>query len=94
MRKGLSGEVSGGREFQVNFSGCIHENRVEKKRCIKYTKNGVECSEAFRRLTEKMIGQYMGKNAKKGVSYAWVPNHIQDANGEMAPRAFLKAMLM
>ncbi len=44
MREGLSGEVSGGGEFQVNFSGCIHENRVEKKRCIKYTKNGVECS--------------------------------------------------
>ncbi len=49
-----------------------------------------DSEEAFRRLTEKMIGQYMGKNAKKGVSYAWVPNHIQDANGEMAPRAFLK----
>ena len=32
----------------------------------------------------------MGKNAKRGISYTWVPNHIQDANGEIAPRAFLK----
>ncbi len=46
--------------------------------------------EAFRLLVNKMIGQYMGKDAKRGFSYPWVPNHIQDANGEMAPRAFLK----
>lgn len=45
---------------------------------------------AFRLLIEKMIGQYMGKNAKRGISYTWVPNHIQDANGEMTPRIFLK----
>ncbi len=25
-----------------------------------------------------------------GISYTWVPNHIQDANGKMAPRSFLK----
>lgn len=45
---------------------------------------------AIRELIAKMIGQYMGKNAKRGVSYFWVPNHIQDANGEVTPRAFLK----
>ncbi|MDE7478147.1 MAG: hypothetical protein K2M91_09390 [Lachnospiraceae bacterium] len=49
-----------------------------------------DSEEAFRLLIDKMVGQYMGKNAKRGVSYTWVPNHIQDANGEMAPRAFLK----
>lgn len=49
-----------------------------------------DSEEAFRLLIDKMIGRYMGKNAKRGISYAWVPNHIQDANGEMAPRAFLK----
>ncbi len=46
--------------------------------------------EAFRLIINKMIGKYMGKNAKRGISYTWVPNHIQDANGETAPRAFLK----
>ncbi len=49
-----------------------------------------DSEDAFRLLIEKMIGQYMGKDAKRGVSYTWVPNHIQDANGEMAPRAFLR----
>lgn len=46
--------------------------------------------DVFRLLINKMIGQYMGKDAKRGISYTWVPNHIQDANGETAPRAFLK----
>lgn len=49
-----------------------------------------DSEEAFRALTEKMIGQYMGKTPKRGNSYSWVPNHIQDANGELAPRPFLK----
>lgn len=49
-----------------------------------------DSEEAFQLLVEKMIGRYMGKNAKRGRSYAWVPNHIQDANGELAPRSFLK----
>ena len=40
-----------------------------------------------------MIGKYMGKNPKKGLSYTWVPNHIQDANGDLSPRPFLKCFV-
>ena len=32
----------------------------------------------------------MGASPKKGDSYSWVPNHLQDANGDLAPRSFLK----
>lgn len=49
-----------------------------------------DSEQAFEALAAKMIGRHMGSNAKRGASYTWVPNHIQDANGEMAPRAFLK----
>lgn len=49
-----------------------------------------DSEESFRLLIEKMIGKYMGKTPKRGYSYTWVPNHIQDANGELAPRPFLK----
>lgn len=49
-----------------------------------------DSEEAFQLLIEKMIGKYMGKTPKRGLSYAWVPNHIQDANGEGAPRSFLR----
>lgn len=49
-----------------------------------------DSEQVLRRFTDKLIGKYMGKTPKKGNSYAWVPNHIQDANGELAPRPFLK----
>lgn len=48
---------------------------------------------ALRAFMVKIIGKYMGKNPKKGLSYTWVPNHIQDANGELSPRPFLKCFV-
>ena len=48
---------------------------------------------AFKKMVEKMVGKYMGKTPKKGESYRWIPNHIQDANGELSPRAFLKCFV-
>lgn len=41
-------------------------------------------------LIDQMIGHYMGKSPKQGVSYQWMPNHLQDAKGALAPRSFLK----
>lgn len=62
--------------------------QLKKNGELGYLPNDSE--DAFRLLIDKMIGRYMGKNAKCGISYTWVPNHIQDANGEITPRAFLK----
>ena len=42
------------------------------------------------RLIDEMIGHYMGKSPKQGLSYQWMPNHLQDAKGALAPRSFLK----
>lgn len=47
-------------------------------------------AELQEKFMEKLVGKYMGSNPKKGASYAWVPNHIQDSNGLIAPRSFLK----
>lgn len=41
-------------------------------------------------LVEMLIGTYMGGSPKKGKSYSWPPNHLQDAHGILAPRSFLK----
>ena len=41
-------------------------------------------------FVEMLIGPYMGSSPKKGKSYSWPPNHLQDANGALAPRPFLK----
>ena len=44
----------------------------------------------IRLFIAELIGPYMGASPKKGDSYLWVPNHLQDANGDLAPRSFLK----
>lgn len=62
--------------------------RAEENQALGYMPGDSE--QAFEAFAVKLIGRYMGNNAKWGASYTWVPNHIQDANGEMAPRAFLK----
>ncbi|NEP79379.1 MAG: hypothetical protein F6K39_15125 [Okeania sp. SIO3B3] len=45
---------------------------------------------SFELLMEKIVGEYMGNNPRKGKTYNWVPNHLQDARGRIAPRSFLK----
>ncbi|HBA48841.1 MAG TPA: hypothetical protein DCZ91_13815 [Lachnospiraceae bacterium] len=64
----------------------------EKKKGLGYLPGYSEI--AYQTMTEKMIGKYMGKTPKRGGSYMWVPNHIQDANGQTAPRAFLKCFVL
>lgn len=39
---------------------------------------------------EHLVGKFMGADARKGNSHRWVPNHLQDAGGKIAPRSFLK----
>lgn len=66
---------------------------------LKNKKQGVlgyipgDSEEVLKEFVNKIIGRYMGKDPKRGISYSWVPNHIQDANGEISPRPFLKCFM-
>ncbi|MBD2691650.1 hypothetical protein [Anabaena catenula] len=44
----------------------------------------------FQLMIEKIIGKFMGANARKGYTYSWIPNHLQDTGGRISPRSFLK----
>ncbi|MEG3851038.1 hypothetical protein QT972_32435 [Microcoleus sp. herbarium7] len=66
----------------------IPELIVENKMGLGWTATSNE--KLFEELIERMIGKYMGPNAKKGITYRWIPNHLQDAGGRIAPRSFLK----
>lgn len=52
-----------------------------------------DSEDVMKEFVNKIIGRYMGKDPKRGISYSWVPNHIQDANGEISPRPFLKCFM-
>ncbi len=45
---------------------------------------------AHRDLMELLIGQYMGADKRRGDTYQWFLNHLQDSRGDIAPRSFLK----
>ncbi len=45
--------------------------------------------DALRRVVHRMLGEFMGKDRKKGASFEWPPNHLQDALGEIFPRSML-----
>lgn len=39
-----------------------------------------------------IAGQWMGTNHRKGHTYTWLPNHLEDGNGQTSPRSFLRAL--
>jgi hypothetical protein len=43
-------------------------------------------------LVEALVGEYMGSGPRKGLTFTWVPQHVEDANGRLLPRSFLHMM--
>lgn len=41
------------------------------------------------RLVKRLAGEVMGAGVKKGYTYRWIPNHLQDAHGAVVPRSIL-----
>ncbi|MFF6809231.1 hypothetical protein ACFZAG_04955 [Streptomyces sp. NPDC012403] len=39
-----------------------------------------------------LAGPFMGTDRRKGHTYTWVPNHLQDGKGRVSPRTWLKAL--
>lgn len=50
--------------------------------------------EDYEKLMIAMIGKFMGANPRKGNTFNWIPNHLQDADGRIAPRSFLKLFVI
>ncbi len=72
------------RGYLQKIPGLIIENKIG----LGWTATSNE--KLFEELIERTIGKYMGANARKGITYRWIPNHLQDASGRIAPRSFLK----
>jgi len=45
--------------------------------------------EGLRDVIHQIMGQFMGRGPKKGRTFEWIPNHLQDANGEIVPRSII-----
>ncbi|MEI8373240.1 MAG: hypothetical protein WCJ35_10460 [Planctomycetota bacterium] len=47
-------------------------------------------SEDIRPIIDRLIGQYMGSNVKKGLTYRWLINHVRDGFGRALPRPLVR----
>jgi len=45
-----------------------------------------------KQVFEAIAGPYMGTNARRGMTYTWVPNHLADGLDAVSPRSFLAAI--
>jgi len=43
-----------------------------------------------RSFMEQLVGKWMGSDKRRGDTYQWFLNHLQDSRGDIAPRSFLK----
>ena len=44
----------------------------------------------LKEFVKKLCGEFMGAGPNKGRAYTWIPNHLQDGNGHILPRSFLR----
>ena len=70
-------------EYMAVVPGLVQENNA-----VGYLPT--EKEELIKKFIVYLIGRYMGASPKCGDTYSWIPNHLQDANGNLAPRSFLK----
>jgi hypothetical protein len=47
---------------------------------------------AQRTYFDRLAGQWMGSDRKRGATYSWLVQHLADARGETTPRGFLTAL--
>lgn len=50
----------------------------------------IDSAEQARPLINRMIGQHMGANVKKGMTYRWLLDHIRDGRGQAIPRPLVR----
>lgn len=42
--------------------------------------------DGYQGFADRLVGEFMGAGPRKGYTYRWIPNHIQDGNGLLFPR--------
>ena len=43
-------------------------------------------------IADALVGEIMGTGVKKGYTYRWIPNHLQDGNARVVPRSLFNLM--
>ena len=71
-----------------NWSSTV----VEEKSLYPVPRQLIANDESQREKFHGITGRWMGRNARRGFPYTWIPNHLGDAEKRVSPRSFLKAL--
>lgn len=82
FRKGVA------RLLPVRFEKKQVQNEIRWSVPVELAEN----AEAQRHVFDVVAGEFMGRSKKRGRTYSWVINHLQDASGHATPRSFVLAM--
>ena len=87
--------------YQLVFKGWANQNETSRRfleecgqtfrsdRTLGWIYHTPPQDETLRFTIQRMMGEFMGKGPKKGRTFEWIANHLQDANGEIVPRSML-----
>jgi hypothetical protein len=79
-----------GRHFRDFVKRKVKVAWVERDEVFSPPRAFVE-DEKLRPLVEAITGAWMGRSAKRGFTYTWIPTHLADAVGRISPRSLLLA---
>ena len=48
--------------------------------------------EDYKLAINRMFGEYMGTDPRKGLTLRWIPNHLKDGHGQIYPRPLLRLL--
>lgn len=48
--------------------------------------------EDYKLAVNRMFGEYMGSDPRKGLTLRWIPNHLKDGHGQIYPRPLLRLL--
>jgi hypothetical protein len=48
--------------------------------------------EDYKSAVNRMFGEYMGTDPRKGLTLRWIPNHLKDGHGQIYPRPLLRLL--
>lgn len=87
----LANDADAGESFREEVTRVAEVSWVEADGAYLLPRIIANGEQPARSIIEAFSGAWVGKSAKRGYVYTWIPTHLADAKGRLSPRSFLLA---
>jgi len=88
----LGNSRRGGADFREHCKNCFGLNWHHDGVDFRIPERLKREEELQRQIFHALTGDWMGRDARRGFPYTWLPNHLGDAMGKVTPRSFLASL--